>query len=143
VGILAIQQSSTASKWRKADNQAIAQLALAHTAIKSLNSQISQLNGHITSLNSQLSAIASAKEKALDQNTLLAQTVSAAGAVSSEVSTCVDDLNLFLSTLGTDLEAGDYTDPTLTEEENTASSTCTKAQSDNQSLQTVLSGSGG
>ena len=135
-GVIALQQSSSASQWHKADEMAIAELAAAHSSINSLNS-------HVSTLNTQLAAEASAKEKALDQNTVLSQLVSEEGTVSTELNTCVTDLQSLISTVGTDLGDGNYGDPTISTESNTASSDCDQAQSDNQKLQSALSGTTG
>ena len=142
-GIIALQQSSSASKWRQDDQKAVAQLALAHSSIKTLNSEVSTLNGHVSTLNTQLAAEANAKEKALDQDTVLSQLVSAEGTVSTELNTCVTDLQSFISTVGTDLGDGNYNDPALSSESGTASSDCDQAQSANQTLQSALSGATG
>jgi preprotein translocase subunit SecG len=142
-GIIALHQTSSANSWRQADQKALAQLAVAHRSIASLNTQVSSLNGQVSSLNSQLSAQATAKEKALDQNTVLSQVVNAEGTVSTELNTCVTDLQQFLGTVSTDLGSGNYYDPVLTEESSTANADCTKAQSDNQALQSALSGATG
>lgn len=142
-GVIALQQSSSAKQWRKADETALAELAVAHASIKSLDSEVSTLNGHVSTLNTQLSAEASAKEKALDQNTILSQIVNEEGSVSTELNTCVTDLQTFISTVGTDLGDGNYNDPYLSSDESTASSDCNQAQSDNQAMQSALSGAGG
>jgi cell division protein FtsB len=142
-GVIALQQSSSAKQWRAADQRALAQLAAAHSAITSLNSQVSSLTSHVDTLNSQLSAEANAKEKALDQDTVLSQLVSAEGSVSTELNTCVEDLQTLISTVSTDLGDGNYDDPSLSIESTTASTDCNQAQSDNQQLQTALSGATG
>jgi uncharacterized protein YlxW (UPF0749 family) len=142
-GIIALQQSSSARQWRKDDQRAVAQLAVAHASITSLNSQVDALNGHVSTLNTQLSAEANAKEKALDQNTVLSQLVTAEGTVSTELSTCVDDLQTFIDTVATDSADDNFDESTLSAESSTASTDCNQAQSDNQSLQSALSGATG
>ena len=143
LGIVSVQQTSSANKWRDAAQSADKELAAAHSAIKLLENQVSGLNGQVSSLNTQLSAQATAKEKALDQNTVLGQAVSAEESVSGELNNCVSDLQQFLSTVATDLDNGFYNDPTLTEESTTANRTCTQAQTDNRAVQSALSGGGG
>ena len=142
-GAIALQQSSSAKQWRKDDHAALAELATAHASIRSLNVKVSTLNGHVNTLNTQLSAEANAKEKALDQNTVLTQLVNEEGTISTELNTCVTDLQTLITTVGTDLGDGNYTDPSVSEESDTASSDCEQAQSDNQALQSALSGASG
>jgi hypothetical protein len=104
---------------------------------------VSSLNGQVGTLNTQLSAQATAKEKALDQNTVLTQLVNQESSVSTELNTCVTDLQTFITTVGTDLGNGNYYDPYLSSESSTASTDCNQAQSANQALQSSLSGATG
>jgi len=143
LAIFSYHQTSSANQWRSADEKAVAELATAHASIKSLNSQVSSLNGQVTSLNTQLAAQANAKEKALDQNTVLGQLVGAEGTVSTELNTCVTDLQTLVNTVATDLGSGYYSDPSLSAESDTASTDCTQAQSDNQTLQSDINGATG
>jgi hypothetical protein len=136
LAIVSIDQTSSANAWHKADQKATAQLALARSSIKSLNSQVSGLN-------TQLAAQATAKEKALDANTVLTKIVSSEQTVSGELNTCVSDLKLFISTVGSDLNSGNYDDPALNQEASTAGTDCNQAQSDNQALQASINGAGG
>jgi uncharacterized membrane protein len=127
--VVAVRQGSSASGWRQDDQKALAQLAKAQLSVESLNTQ--------------LSAQANAKEKALDQDTLLTKVVNSENTVSNELNTCVNDMNQFLTTLGTDLEDGNANDPTLTQQSNAAQAECTKAQNDNNALQSTLNGASG
>ncbi len=136
LALFSYHQTSSANQWRSADQEAVAELAAAHSSIKSLN-------GQVTSLNTQLAAQANAKEKALDQNTVLSQLVNDEGTVSTELNPCVTDLQTLISTVGTDLQDGFYTDPTVSEDSDAASSDCNQAQSDNETLQSDINGATG
>jgi septal ring factor EnvC (AmiA/AmiB activator) len=143
LGVFALHQTSSANQWRHSDQEALAELTTAHASIGSLNSHVTNLNGEVSNLTSQLSAQASAKEKALDQNTVLSQLVAAEGTVSTELNTCVNDQNQFVTTLGNDVADGNFPDPILTDEANAADTDCLRAQTDNQSLQSAVSGAAG
>ena len=143
LGIAAVHENNVANQWHQDYTKATLQLAAARASIKSLNAQVSSLNGQVSTLNTQLSAEASAKEKALDQNTVLSQLVNEESSVSTELNTCVTDLQTFITTVGTDLGDGNYYDPYLSSESSTASADCNQAQSANQTLQSALSGASG
>lgn len=143
LGIAAVHENNVANQWHQDYTKATLQLAAARASIKSLNGQVSSLNGKVSTLNTQLSAEASAKEKALDQNTVLSQLVGEEGTISTELNTCVTDLQTLISTVANDLGSGYYTDPNVSYESDTASSVCSQAQSDNQGLQSDLSGASG
>jgi flagellar biosynthesis chaperone FliJ len=95
----------------------------------------------VTKLQGRLSSVADAKEKALDQNTVLGRLNSEADAVSQQLSTCVDEMNSFLSELATDLDNGVY-DPNLDATASQAHVDCASAQTDNDELQITLGGVG-
>jgi hypothetical protein len=95
----------------------------------------------VNRLDSKLSAAATAKEKALDQNTVLTSIARYAGAVSSELSTCVDDMQGLVSEIAADV-ASNFADPSLQSNAYQADTDCASAQSANNSLQTVLNGGG-
>jgi hypothetical protein len=155
-GVVAVKQNSTAGQWRSLDRTAVssnrllskslssAHLAIttADTSIRSLNAHVSRLDGQINGLQTQLSAVANAKEKALDQNALLTRLTLEAGTVSNELSSCVDDMDSLLSEIDNDLASLSYNDPNLQSNANIASESCAAAQQENEQLQSILSGVG-
>ena len=133
--LVAVHQNSIANAWHREYQQAEVRLAAAHASIASLTSQIGNLN-------TQLAAQSTAKEKALDQNSVLTGLVSQEATVSTELNSCVSDLRTFIGSVGDYLNSG-YLDPNLTYESDNASATCNQAQSANQALQSALSGATG
>lgn len=139
VGLIAINQTSSADKWRKDDQKALAELAVARRTIKSLNAKVATLNKNVSSLDTQLSAQANAKEKALDQNTVLGKIVAAESTVSTELNNCVTDLDLLLRTVATALATNSLrAADSITSEATTAGTVCRRAQADNQALQSAI-----
>lgn len=128
--IFSYHQTSAANQRRSPDVKTVAELAAAHSSIRSLNSQVSTLNGQVTSLNTQLAAQGTAKEKALDHDTALSQFLGDEGRISLELNTCVTDLQTLISTEATEPGNGNYGGPSLIKESDTASAHCTQAQSD-------------
>jgi hypothetical protein len=162
-GFVALKQNTVAGQWRRHDQNEVAanhvlsthnlllstrnhvvstDLASAHSAIKSLDSQTARLNGRVKSLQTQLSVVANAKEKALDQNAVLIQLTNEAGTVSTELNTCVNDMDSLLTEIDNDLSDLSYNDPYLQSNAETAGQVCATAQQDNQQLQSTLSGAG-
>lgn len=141
--LLALHENSVADGWHRDYVTASTELAAARSSIRTLNKQVSSLNGQVGSLNTQLAAQASAKEKALDQDTVVSQLLNQEGSVSTELNTCVNDLETLIGTIGNDLSNDYYTDPSVLSEVDTASSDCNQAQSANDSLQSSLSGATG
>jgi hypothetical protein len=155
-GLVALKQNAVAGQWRQHDQTEVARnhvlstrnqvlstdLVSAHTTITALDSQTSKLNGQVKSLNTQLSAVANAKEKALDQNAVLTQLTNEAGTVANDLSTCVDDMNSLLTEIDNDLSDLYYNDPYLQSNAETAGQVCVAAQQDNEQLQSTLSESG-
>jgi hypothetical protein len=155
-GVVAVRQNSTAGQWRRLDESAVSSNRLlsrnllsanqavttADASIRSLNSHVTRLNGQIGGLQNQLSAVANAKEKALDQNALLTRLTNAAGVVSNNLSACVSDMDSLLNEIDTDLASLSYNDPNLQSNANIASENCSTAQQENEKLQAILSGVG-
>jgi hypothetical protein len=150
---VAKQQSSLASSWQHRDIAENAQnlalsgtLSQARTSITTLNgrvtslgSQIVTLNGDVSSLQGQLAATADQKEKALDQNAVLTQLVSAASTVSASLASCVTDTDSFETQLDDDLADGTIVDdPTLMTNASAVGTECGAAEAANQQLQPLL-----
>lgn len=146
-GSLAVRENFVAGQWRRADQAQLAnsqllkkRLLIDQGAVETLDSHVSKLDGQITGLQSQLSSVATAKEKAIDQNAVLSAIATAAGSVSDQLSTCVDDLNQLLGEIGSDISFGNYSDPSLQSNADSADQVCATAQQDNGQIQTILSG---
>lgn len=159
--VVANQQSSVASAWHHRDvaevatNRSLsATLATARSSITTLNGRVVTLNGQMTTLNGrvvtlngqittldgQLSTVATQKEKALDQNAVLSQLLSAAGAVSSDLATCVTDTDTFETELFNDINDGTVlVDPSLMSNATTVGDECNQAATANTQMQTAIS----
>jgi hypothetical protein len=142
--LIAVQQNSVAGKWRSRDRVEVAranalstQLTAAQKSVATLNSRVAALDVRQAQLKNQLSAVANAKEKAIDQNTLLAQVNAEAGVVAEKLNTCVNETNAWLAEFNTDVQ-GNIDDPYLVPNADAASQDCAIAQQDNQQLQTIL-----
>jgi len=142
-GFVAVHENSVAAAWQTDYQKAVARLATAHTEIASLNTQVAAVTGQIGSLGTQLAAQSTAKEKALDQNSVLSQLISQEGAVSAQLNTCATDLQTLIDTVSADLSSANYTDPAVARASHAASSDCGKAESADQALQSGLSGATG
>lgn len=148
-GYVAFHQNKVAGQWRSRDRAEVVRdqgltknLATANASISSLNGNVSTLTSRVGSLRTQLSAVANAKEKALDENAVLTQLNGEAETVSQQLSTCVDDMQSLIGEISTDLEDNDFDDPELQPTAETANDDCTTAQQDNDQLQATLNGAG-
>lgn len=139
VGLLGLQQRNVAQEWQHRDQQAIVRNQRLTAGLTATEARVKTLNKNMAALQAQLSTVANQKEKALDQNALLSQAVTAAGAVASELNGCVDDLNGVLNDITESLNTG-FIVSSLANDANTAQTVCTAAQSDNQQLQQTLAG---
>jgi hypothetical protein len=146
--VIAVRQNSVAGQWQRDEQQAVAQdhlltthLAADDAIVKSLNGHVSKLDVQISSLQSQLSSVATAKEKAIDQTTVLGQLITAAGVVSGELSSCVDNMDQLVSEISNDVTNNLY-DPNLQANATSADDQCSTAQQDNTQLQSILSDEG-
>jgi len=150
---VAKQQSSRASSWQHRDVAEVAQnlalsgtLGRARTSITTLNgrvttlgSQIVTLNNQVSGLQGQLASTADQKEKALDQDAVLTQLVSAASTVSASLATCVTDTDNFQTQLVDDINDGTVVDdPTLMTNATAVGNECGAAESANEQLQPLL-----
>jgi hypothetical protein len=148
-GFVALRQNSSAGQWRQHDQNAVAlnhalstrndvlsrDLASAHAAVTSLNSQTSVLSGQVKSLQIKLSSTASANGRELARTALLTQLTKEAGTVSSELSMCAGDMNSLQTEIANDLSNLSHKDPLLQSNTRTASQVCASAQLGNQQLQ--------
>jgi hypothetical protein len=112
--------------------------------VHNLTAQVTTLDGTITGLQGQLSTVGTQKEKALDQNAALTQLLSAAGAVSTALQTCVQGTDSFMNQLVDDIDDGTVLDdPTLTSNADNVDDVCSAAETANQQLQAAISGETG
>ena len=131
-GVIVVQQHHVANKWMSDDN----------AEVKKYQTEVHEnvaLYGTLVSTRSQLSAVASQKEKALDQDAVLTTALDDATSVASILSTCVDDTDTVLSEIDSSLNSG-FIDPSLESDATTAGQVCSQAQSENATLQRTLSG---
>jgi chromosome segregation ATPase len=154
-GFVALKQNSAASKWRQQDQSEMAlnrtlstrndvlsaELVSAHAAIASLNSETSKLRGQIKSLHTRLSSVANAKKGTLRRSSLLSRLDNEAGTVSTELSTCVGDMNSLHAEIDNDLPNLGHS-PFLQPDSRNASQVCATALRDNQQLQSTLRATG-
>jgi hypothetical protein len=94
----------------------------------------------ISGLQGQLSTVGTQKEKALDQNAALTHLLSAAGAVSAALQTCVGDTDTFETELFDDIDDGTVLDdPSLQSNAINVDDECNAAETANQGLQAAIS----
>lgn len=146
--VIAARQNVVAGQWQRDDQQAIAQgrtltnhLAGDNAAVKSLDSHVSQLESQLSSLQSQLSTVATAKEKAIDQTVVLSELVTAAGSVSNQLSTCVNNMDQLVTEISNDVTSNSY-DAFLEANATAADDQCSTAQQENGQFQSILSNGG-
>jgi hypothetical protein len=145
---IAVNQNSVAKKWRDhehveaARNQTLSsRLNEANATLTTMSAQLSSLQGHVSRLKSQLSAVANAKEKAIDQETLFKEVAVAAGRVSDALSGCVNDMRGLISEIAADVSSSTF-DPYLESNAASAGDACAYAQNANAALQNEISGVG-
>ena len=139
VGSLALRQQSVAKQWQLRDHQELQRNQALAAGLSASQSHVGTLNTQITTLQNQLSAVANAKEQALDQNTVLSKAVTAASAVANQLSTCVNDTNTVINDIDESLSTGTVVS-TLQSDAGVAQQVCSSAQSANNGLQQSLSG---
>lgn len=142
VGLIAVHNDNAAGKWRRLDAAQVQiskaagqQVQTANANVTTLNSQVKSLQGQVSGMQSQLSSVANQKEKAIDQTSVYAQLLSAAGQVANDLQSCIADTNL----LYRDLVAATASDlQSLESEAQTVASTCGQAETDNSILQSAI-----
>lgn len=146
-GYLAWHNDRTAQNWRHLDqaqqaraDQMVAQVKAANIRIATLDTQVASLGTQITGLQGQLSSVANQKEKAVDQETVLQQLLSAAGSVANDLQQCLTASNQLGSDLNSALGSGDLGHfSNLQTEAAQVNATCNQAESANQELQSAIS----
>lgn len=156
--LTANRQAAVAAKWQKddlamqaADRKLSATVRASRAVILGLDGRVASLKDQVTKAQDQLSAskarlsqVATAKEKAKDQNVLLTRLLSAAGTVSSKLESCVTDLNSVWSELVSDMESGfALEDPYLTTNVDEVTAECRSAEAANVALQAVVNSASG
>jgi hypothetical protein len=143
-GVLFYQQRNTARQWRSRDLAEVATADQLKASLAGDQQTINKLNGQVANLDNQISALATAKEKAQDQNTALSQLLSTAGTVSNDLETCVQDTDSFESELVDDINNGTVdSDPSLSTNATNADNVCNSAEQANQQMQQAIAAAGG
>jgi len=149
LGSMAQHNNDVAKKWRTLDNeqavvtaQVTNQLQTANSNIVTLNGQVKTLDGQLGSDQSQLSTVANQKEKAIDQTTVLATLVEAAGQVADDLDSCItssQQLESEISGAGSSPSSAEISG--FLSQATQVDQTCGQAQAANQDLQSIIQGS--
>lgn len=142
VALIAVHNNQSATKWRGLDTaqiqisrKAAQQVQTANANIGTLNGEVKSLNSQVSSMQAQLSSVANQKEKAIDQTTVYAQLLSAAGQVAQDLQSCIADTNQLYNDLVTS-SASDL--QSLENEAEGVDATCGQAETDNSILQSAI-----
>lgn len=160
---VARQQTTIAQRWRHGDLRMLAfdqkmvsmnnrfrsTLNTAEDRVVALDGRVSALaedlrseGAALSSANNQLAVVANEKEKEKDQNAVLSTLLKDAGSVSSNLQSCVSEIDSAWDEVTTDLEEaadGDfYGDPFLSSDVSTAVSDCESAETANDLLQSAI-----
>ena len=146
VSLIAVHNNDAAAKWRhlfllqkQVSTHAASQVAAANSNISTLNQEVRSLNGQVSTMQSQLSSVANQKEKAIDQTTVYAQLLAAAGTVAESLQVCITSTNQLYSDVQTAAASGDTGAlPSLEAEAQNVNQTCMQAQQGNQELQAAI-----
>jgi hypothetical protein len=144
--LIAVHNNDAAAKWRhlfllqkQVSTHAASQVAAANRNISTLNQEVKSLNGQVSTMQGQLSSVANQKEKAIDQTTVYAQLLAAAGTVADNLQVCITSTNQLYSDVQTAAASGDTGAlPSLESEAQNVNETCMQAQAGNQELQAAI-----
>lgn len=92
----------------------------------------------LASTKQQLSNVTNQKNSAVNESDTLATALQDAGSIASDLSTCVDDTDTMINDATQSLNEG-FLDSSLDSDANTAGGVCQQAQSENTTLQQILS----
>ncbi len=144
--LIAVHNNDAAGKWhhlfglqKQVSTQAAQQVATANSNISTLNQEVKSLNGEVSGMQSQLSSVANQKEKAIDQTTVYAQLLAAAGTVAENLQNCITATNQLYSDVQIAVASGDAGAlPGLEADAQNVDTTCLQAQEGNQELQAAI-----
>lgn len=139
LGYLAWRNDRTAQNWRRLDAAQMTRAEQMIRQVQAANSRIGSLNSQITALQGQLSNVATQKAKAVDQETVLQQLLSAAGNVADDLQQCLTATNQLDADLTAAAGSGNVGRLNSLEAEGAqVDATCNQAESANQQLQTAI-----
>ncbi len=144
--LIAVHNNDAADKWRhlfgfqkQVSAQAARQVATANSNISTLNSEVKSLSGQVSGMQSQLSSVANQKEKAIDQTSVYASLLAAAGTVAENLQNCITATNQLYSDVQIAVGSGNTsTLPSLEADAQNVDTTCLQAQEGNQELQAAI-----
>ncbi len=147
-GYLSVYNSSAASKWKKLDRaQAVvtkevtSQLEIANGSITELNGDVAGLNSQVSTMQGQLSSVANQKEKAIDQETVFKELLSAAGGVAEDLQLCITSSDQLETDVNNALANEDVSALSgLAPEAAQVTQTCGEAEQANEALQSLIQG---
>ncbi len=139
LGYLAWHNDRTARNWRRLDAAQMTRAEQMIRQVQAANSRIGSLNSQVAALQGQLSSVATQKEKAVDQATVLQQLLSAAGTVADDLQQCLTATNQLDADLTAAAGSGNVGRLNALEAEGAqVDATCNQAESANQQLQTAI-----